>query len=76
MKPVKFFFAILISALFTQSFFSTNVYAGDTLPKKQKVLKEIKSGFAIYYEYAEINGVLWEFIYDDDGKLIACHPFE
>lgn len=76
MKPVKFFFAILISFLFTQSFLSANLYAGDTAPQKHQVLKEKISGFAIYYEYIEIDGVLWEFIYDEDGKLIACHPFE
>ena len=76
MKLVKFFFAILISALYSQSFLSANSLTGEIIPKKQQLLKEIKSSFRVYYEYQEINGVMWEFIYDDDGKLIACHPFE
>jgi hypothetical protein len=50
------------------AFISINVFAATTPPKNKKI--EITNTSSIYVEYKEENGVLWRYVYDDDGSLI------
>jgi hypothetical protein len=77
MKSAKLFLAILISTICSVTLSVPNVFAGANYPKNHQSKFELKlPAVSNYVEYHEIEGVIWVFIFGDDGKIIECYPLD
>jgi hypothetical protein len=68
MKTIKTLLAVLTLILSISSVFTVNSFA------KPKVIEFHHSSPSNYIEYKEIDGILWQFTYNDSGVLIDQRP--